>query len=171
MRTSNRQLKLFVVMLSAGLAAAAVLVALRPAAAQANDPTEFFEKRIRPVLTANCAKCHNPKAQVAQLDVTPVVDMRWGMHEFTLADPSGNRLRIGRALGTTRENHRDCTYRSRRPLHTRRTARPPTWTDRHRRILREKRGRRWYANRSVVEREPELPSRPDDGSELFNRSP
>ncbi len=39
-------------------------------AAQTTDPTEFFEKRIRPLLVANCAKCHNPKAQVAQLDLT-----------------------------------------------------------------------------------------------------
>ncbi len=39
-------------------------------AAQTTDPAEFFEKRIRPVLVANCAKCHNPKAQVAQLDLT-----------------------------------------------------------------------------------------------------
>jgi len=37
--------------------------------------------------------------------------------------------------------------------------------------LREKRSCRWHANRRVVERTPELPSLPDDGSELFNRSP
>jgi Glyoxalase/Bleomycin resistance protein/Dioxygenase superfamily len=32
----------------------------------------------------------------AALPVTPVEDMPWNMHEFTLTDPSGNRVRIGR---------------------------------------------------------------------------
>ena len=30
------------------------------------------------------------------LRVTAVEDMPWGMHEFTLSDPSGNTIRIGR---------------------------------------------------------------------------
>jgi uncharacterized glyoxalase superfamily protein PhnB len=33
----------------------------------------------------------------AGLDVTPIADMPWGMHEFTLTDPNRNRIRIGRA--------------------------------------------------------------------------
>ena len=32
----------------------------------------------------------------AGLDVTPIVDQPWGMHEFTLTDPYGNNTRIGR---------------------------------------------------------------------------
>jgi predicted enzyme related to lactoylglutathione lyase len=32
-------------------------------------------------------------------DVTPVVDEPWGMREFALTDPSGNRLRIGHNRG------------------------------------------------------------------------
>jgi uncharacterized glyoxalase superfamily protein PhnB len=31
------------------------------------------------------------------LPVTDVQDMPWGMHEFTLTDPSGNQVRIGRS--------------------------------------------------------------------------
>ncbi len=31
----------------------------------------------------------------AGLDVTQIADTPWGMHEFTLTDPSGNRIRIG----------------------------------------------------------------------------
>src|SRR5262245_8043468 len=31
----------------------------------------------------------------ADLPVTPLEDMPWGMHEFTLTDPSGNDIRIG----------------------------------------------------------------------------
>jgi hypothetical protein len=27
-----------------------------------------------------------------------IEDLRWGMHEFTLTDPSGNRIRIGRKV-------------------------------------------------------------------------
>jgi uncharacterized glyoxalase superfamily protein PhnB len=34
----------------------------------------------------------------AGLQVTPVEDMPWGMHEFTLTDPSGNNIRIGRGI-------------------------------------------------------------------------
>jgi uncharacterized glyoxalase superfamily protein PhnB len=32
------------------------------------------------------------------LSVTPVEDRPWGMHEFTLTDPSGNNIRVGRSL-------------------------------------------------------------------------
>lgn len=37
---------------------------------QSNDQAEFFEKKVRPLLIANCAKCHNTKAKVAELDLT-----------------------------------------------------------------------------------------------------
>ncbi len=70
MRINIRQLKLFVLSLSAALALAAALVSLRPVAAQSSDPADFFEQQIRPVLVANCAKCHNAQAQVAKLDLT-----------------------------------------------------------------------------------------------------
>jgi uncharacterized glyoxalase superfamily protein PhnB len=33
------------------------------------------------------------------LPVTPLADQPWGMREFTLTDPSGNNIRIGRSLG------------------------------------------------------------------------
>ncbi len=41
-----------------------------PIWAQTQDPTEFFEKRIRPVLANNCQACHNPKLKTAGLDLT-----------------------------------------------------------------------------------------------------
>ncbi len=34
----------------------------------------------------------------AGLQVTPVEDMPWGMHEFTLTDASGNSIRVGRSV-------------------------------------------------------------------------
>jgi uncharacterized glyoxalase superfamily protein PhnB len=34
----------------------------------------------------------------ARVPVTPLVDQPWGMREFALTDPSGNRLRIGRPI-------------------------------------------------------------------------
>lgn len=34
----------------------------------------------------------------AALPVTPLENQPWGMREFTLTDPSGNRIRIGRSL-------------------------------------------------------------------------
>ena len=33
----------------------------------------------------------------AALQVSAIEDMPWGMHEFTLKDPSGNNIRIGRS--------------------------------------------------------------------------
>jgi catechol 2,3-dioxygenase-like lactoylglutathione lyase family enzyme len=38
------------------------------------------------------------RLSAAGLPVTGIGDMPWGMREFTLTDPSGNRLRIGRSL-------------------------------------------------------------------------
>ena len=35
---------------------------------------------------------------MAGLRVTDVEDQPWGMHEFTLTDPSGNHVRIGRNI-------------------------------------------------------------------------
>lgn len=34
------------------------------------------------------------------LRVTEAEDMPWGMHEFTLTDPSGNSIRVGRNIST-----------------------------------------------------------------------
>jgi uncharacterized glyoxalase superfamily protein PhnB len=39
------------------------------------------------------------RLSAAGLPVTPIQDEPWGMREFTLTDPSGNRLRIGRGTG------------------------------------------------------------------------
>ena len=36
----------------------------------------------------------------AGLRVTDAEDMPWGMHEFTLTDPSGNSIRVGRNVST-----------------------------------------------------------------------
>jgi catechol 2,3-dioxygenase-like lactoylglutathione lyase family enzyme len=56
---------------------------------------------------ANYAGCYIIAADVdawharlvaAGLPVTPVEDQPWGMHEFTLTDPSGNHLRIGKGV-------------------------------------------------------------------------
>jgi hypothetical protein len=39
--------------------------------AQGQNPgNEFFEKRVRPLLVANCQGCHNPTARMAELDLT-----------------------------------------------------------------------------------------------------
>ncbi len=75
MSAKNYRLKLFISLFCficfLGLELAANNFFFNPvSAAQTTDPAEFFEKRIRPLLVANCAKCHNPKAQVAQLDLT-----------------------------------------------------------------------------------------------------
>ena len=47
------------------------------------------------VITADVDDWH-ARFVTAGLPVTAIEDMPWGMHEFTLTDPSGNRVRIGR---------------------------------------------------------------------------
>jgi len=51
------------------------------------------------LITADVDAWHERLA-AAGLPVTAVEDMPWGMHEFTLTDPSGNRLRIGCGSGS-----------------------------------------------------------------------
>lgn len=40
----------------------------------------------------------------AGLNVTAVVDQPWGMHEFTLTDPNGNNIRVGRNTADGKES-------------------------------------------------------------------
>jgi uncharacterized glyoxalase superfamily protein PhnB len=51
------------------------------------------------VITGDTDAWH-ARLSAAGLGVTEVQDMPWGMHEFTLTDPSGNHLRIGRSVET-----------------------------------------------------------------------
>jgi uncharacterized glyoxalase superfamily protein PhnB len=47
------------------------------------------------VITADADDWHG-RLSGAGLEVTAIEDKPWGMHEFTLTDPSGNNIRIGR---------------------------------------------------------------------------
>jgi catechol 2,3-dioxygenase-like lactoylglutathione lyase family enzyme len=47
------------------------------------------------IITSDADQWHQ-RLSAAGLPVTPIADEPWGMHEFTLTDPSGNHLRIGR---------------------------------------------------------------------------
>ena len=49
------------------------------------------------LITGDADAWHARMAQ-AGLPVTALADQPWGMREFTLADPSGNRVRIGRSI-------------------------------------------------------------------------
>jgi predicted enzyme related to lactoylglutathione lyase len=51
------------------------------------------------IITADVDAWH-ARFTAAGLNVTGVEDMPWGMHEFTLTDPSGNHLRIGRNVSS-----------------------------------------------------------------------
>ena len=48
------------------------------------------------ITTADADQWHT-RLGSAGLPVTAIADMPWGMREFTLTDPSGNHLRIGRS--------------------------------------------------------------------------
>lgn len=47
------------------------------------------------IITGNPDEWHT-RLTAAGFPVTPIEDRPWGMREFTLTDPSGNHLRIGR---------------------------------------------------------------------------
>ncbi|NBO64859.1 MAG: DUF1553 domain-containing protein [Acidobacteria bacterium] len=67
--------------------------AVTPQSAAGGD--EFFEKKVRPILINSCAKCHNPKAMVAGLDLTTGEGFRRGGDSGPLLDsehPAKSRL-------------------------------------------------------------------------------
>ena len=45
-------------------------LATSPTLAQAADPVEFFEKKIRPIFADNCQGCHNPELKTGGLDLS-----------------------------------------------------------------------------------------------------
>jgi uncharacterized glyoxalase superfamily protein PhnB len=49
------------------------------------------------VITANADEWHS-RLHAAGLAVTSIEDKPWGTHEFTLTDPSGNKIRIGKSV-------------------------------------------------------------------------
>jgi len=62
--------KLVVCAFLVSVSVAIAVVDSQPASARSDDGTDFFEKRIRPILITNCAPCHNPQTHVAKLDLT-----------------------------------------------------------------------------------------------------
>jgi uncharacterized glyoxalase superfamily protein PhnB len=49
-------------------------------------------------LISNDADSWHTRMSASGLPVTPIAQRPWGMREFTLTDPSGNRVRIGRGV-------------------------------------------------------------------------
>lgn len=49
-------------------------------------------------LISNDADSWHTRMSTSGLPVTTIADQPWGMREFTLTDPSGNRVRIGRGV-------------------------------------------------------------------------
>jgi len=47
--------------------------------AQSAEQIEFFEKKVRPVLSANCAVCHNAKTTTAGLDLSTTEGIRYAV--------------------------------------------------------------------------------------------
>src|SRR5438445_34232 len=47
--------------------------------AQSAEQIEFFEKKVRPILAANCAVCHNAKTATAGLDLSTTEGIRYAV--------------------------------------------------------------------------------------------
>jgi predicted enzyme related to lactoylglutathione lyase len=55
------------------------------------------------IITADVDDWH-ARLVAAGLHVTAVENMPWGMHEFTMTDPSGNNIRVGRPTSDDEES-------------------------------------------------------------------
>lgn len=55
-------------------------------------------------LISNNADSWHTRMSTSDLPVTPIADQPWGMREFTLTDPSGNCVRIGRGVSDPRSS-------------------------------------------------------------------
>src|SRR2546427_5292589 len=84
----QHRFKLLVGILFVSLSILAVWVDSQPVSANSDDTTEFFEKRIRPILMSNCAPCHNPQAYVAKLDLTTAEGLARGGESGALINPA-----------------------------------------------------------------------------------
>jgi hypothetical protein len=79
-----------------------VVVDSQAVLANYDDPNDFFEKRIRPILMTKCAPCHNPKTLVARLDLTTVEGFARGSENGALLDPANpEKSRLLRVVGYT----------------------------------------------------------------------
>jgi Protein of unknown function (DUF1549)/Protein of unknown function (DUF1553)/Planctomycete cytochrome C len=67
-----RSVRIFPSLLIGGLTLVAALPGQQP------DPTEFFEKKVRPVLVNNCQTCHNPKTKASGLDLSSAAGVAAG---------------------------------------------------------------------------------------------
>src|SRR3954468_4867746 len=70
-------------------------VAAEPALPTASLDSEFFEKRIRPLLADNCYQCHGPKKQESGLALSTASGLRKGGDRgppVTPADPDASLL-------------------------------------------------------------------------------
>src|SRR6266446_4360493 len=91
----QHRFKLFVGIFFVSLSILVVWADSQPASANSDDTTEFFEKRIRPILMTNCSPCHNPQAYVAKLDLTTAEGFARGGESGALintANPEESRL-------------------------------------------------------------------------------
>jgi Protein of unknown function (DUF1553)/Protein of unknown function (DUF1549)/Planctomycete cytochrome C len=67
--------------------------ALMPGKAQEPVDAEFFEKRIRPILTARCISCHGPEVQSAEVRLDSVAGLKKGGPRGSLVAPTGTILK------------------------------------------------------------------------------
>lgn len=79
------------------------------------DDQSVFDLDLIPDLdrSANHAGCYvitddvddwHARLIAAGLHATPIVDQPWGMHEFTLTDPNGNSIRVGRNIENSKKD-------------------------------------------------------------------
>ena len=65
----------------------ALLFGLTVSPARAADPSEFFEKQIRPLLSSQCGTCHNGQAKMGGLDLTSAAGLSRGSANGPIVNP------------------------------------------------------------------------------------
>src|SRR5713226_3045242 len=75
-------------------------VVAAPVWAQTPAATDFFEKKIRPILVNNCQACHNAKIKTAGLDLSSAEGfLRGGQSGPIVVDGNPDASRLVKAIG------------------------------------------------------------------------
>ncbi len=90
LRVPGVKLGICLVLLGVALISQFSVAARDQGTSRAFDAADFFEKKVRPILVANCQACHNQKAKVAGLDLTSAEGFARGAESGAVIDR--NRL-------------------------------------------------------------------------------
>ena len=78
-----------------------IWIAALPAWSQTPASTEFFEKKIRPILATNCQTCHNIRQKTAGLDLSTAEGFQRGGQSGPVIMPNPDASRLLKVIAYT----------------------------------------------------------------------